>query len=426
MAQERAEFRFAHLPLEEARKAAGVLDAWPSGSGVRLILRKGVNYPSPRSGWSPPSRMYFCVHPGGRMIRILALAEKDLIQLRRDPVLLRLVVFLPALMLLLFGYAINFTLSNVPLTLDDASRDRISQSLLEELLKENRFRLAVRLESPEGVVAAIDLGEARIGLVVPEGALEKVRRWQSVDLEIYVDGTDPNFAFQTQAALRKAIQEVNARIQVGRALAGESVLPPLSPSLPTLYNPDDRTAWSGIVGLVLTIFTALLTALSIVREAESRMMESLLASPLRPHEVVLGKVLPYLALGHWVFGAPLRGSLGFLLLAMFLFVLGSLAVGVLISTLARTQVQAVFGTYAYAFPTIFLSGFVFPVDGMPRFFQLLSYLVPARYLIEVLRGVMLKGVGWAVLWPHLLALLCFSTLVPFLASVRFQMQGGML
>ena len=363
------------------------------------------------------------------MSRILALAEKDLIQLRRDPVLLRLVVFLPALMLLLFGYAINFTLSNVPLALYDASRDRISQSLLEELLKENRFRLAVRLESPEGVVAAIDRGEARIGLVVPEGALEKVRRWQSVDLEIYVDGTDPNFAFQTQAALRKAIQEVNARIQVGRALAGESVLPPLSPSLYTLYNPDDRTAWfmiPGIVGLVLTIFTALLTALSIVWEAESRMMESLLASPLRPHEVVLGKVLPYLALGHWVFGAPLRGSLGFLLLAMFLFVLGSLAVGVLISTLARTQVQAVFGTYAYAFPTIFLSGFVFPVDGMPRFFQLLSYLVPARYLIQVLRGVMLKGVGWAVLWPHLLALLCFSTLVLFLASVRLQRQGGML
>lgn len=189
----------------------------------------------------------------------------------------------------------------------------------------------------------------------------------------------------------------------------------------------------GIIGLVLTMFTVLLTALSIVREAESRMMESLLASPLRPHEMVLGKVLPYLfivfgvallvlALGHWVFGVPVRGSLGLLLLAKFLFVLGSLAAGVFISTLARTQVQAVFGTYAYAFPTIFLSGFVFPVDGMPRFFQLLSYLVPARYLIEVLRGVMLKGVGLAVLWPHLLALALFSGLVLFLASARFQRQ----
>ncbi len=189
----------------------------------------------------------------------------------------------------------------------------------------------------------------------------------------------------------------------------------------------------GIVGLILTLFTALLTALSIVREGESRMMESLLASPLRPHEVVLGKVLPYLLvaflvallvqfLGHAVFGVPLRGSLALLLLAMFLFVLGSLSVGVLISTLARTQVQAVFGTYAYGFPAIFLSGFVFPIEGMPPFFQALSYLVPARYLIEVLRGVMLKGVGWEVLWPDLLALALFAVLVLFLASVRFRRQ----
>ncbi|WP_243093923.1 ABC transporter permease [Thermus thalpophilus] len=372
------------------------------------------------------------------MSRILALAEKEFLQIRRDHVLPRLILLLPTLMLLLFGYAINFTLENISLAVYDASQDRISQTLLQELTRDNRFRLKVVAQSPEEVVAAVDRGQARVGLVVPEGALAKVRRGESVNLEVYVDGTDPNFAFQAQAALRKAIQEVNARILVGRALSGEAVLPPLSPTLHTLYNPYNKTAWfmiPGIIGLVLTMFTVLLTALSIVREAESRMMESLLASPLRPHEMVLGKVLPYLviafavallvlALGHLVFGVPVRGSLLLLLLAMFLFVLGSLAAGVLISTLARTQVQAVFGTYAYAFPTIFLSGFVFPIDGMPRFFQALSYLVPARYLIEVLRGVMLKGVGWGVLWPHLLALALFSALVLFLASARFQRQAA--
>ena len=370
------------------------------------------------------------------MSRVLALAQKELLQIRRDHVLPRLIVLLPTAMLLLFGYAINFTLKGIPLALYDASKDRISEALLGELTREGVFRLALEAESPEGVVAAIDRGQARVGLAVPPRALEKVRQGESVVLRVYVDGTDPNFAFQAQAALRKALQEVNARILVSRALAGETVLPPLAPELHTLYNPENRTAWfmiPGIIGLVLTMFTVLLTALSIVREAESRMMESLLASPLRPHEMVLGKVLPYLAiafgvallvlaLGHWVFGVPVRGSLGLLLLAMFLFVLGSLAAGVLISTLARTQVQAVFGTYAYAFPTIFLSGFVFPLDGMPRFFQLLSYLVPARYLIEVLRGVMLKGVGLGVLWPHLLALALFSGLVLFLASVRFGRQ----
>jgi len=370
------------------------------------------------------------------MSRILALAEKELLQIRRDHVLPRLIVLLPSLMLLLFGYAINFTLKNIPVAVLDAAQDRISETLLRELTKEGTFRLALRAQGREEVVAALDRGEARVGLVIPSGALEKVRWGESVRLEIYVDGTDPNFAFQAQAALRKAIQEVNARILVGRALAGERVLPPLSPELHTLYNPENKTAWfmiPGIIGLVLTMFTVLLTALAIVREAESRMMESLLASPLRPHEVVLGKVLPYLliafgvallvlALGHLVFGVPVRGSLFLLLLAMFLFVLGSLAAGVLISTVARTQVQAVFGTYAYAFPTIFLSGFVFPIEGIPPFSQALSYLVPARYLIEVLRGVMLKGVGLEVVWPHLLALALFSALVLFLASARFRRQ----
>ena len=370
------------------------------------------------------------------MSRILALAEKELLQIRRDHVLPWLIVLLPSLMLFLFGYAINFTLKNIPVAVHDAAQDRISKTLLWELTKEGTFRLALQAQSREEVVAALDRGRARVGLVVPAGALERVRRGESVGLEIYVDGTDPNFAFQAQAALRRVIQEVNARILVGRALAGERVLPPLSPEIHTLYNPENKTAWfmiPGILGLVLTAFTVLLTALAIVREAESRMMESLLASPLRPYEMVLGKVLPnlfiafgvallVLALGHFVFGVPVRGSLSLLLLAMFLFVLGSLAAGVLISTVARTQVQAVFSTYAYVLPTIVLSGFVFPIEGMPRLFQALSYLVPARYLIEVLRGVMLKGVGLQVVWPHLLALALFSALVLLLASARFQRQ----
>jgi ABC-2 type transport system permease protein len=265
------------------------------------------------------------------MSRILALAEKELLQIRRDHVLPRLIVLLPSLMLFLFGYAINFTLKNIPVAVHDAAQDRISKTLLWELTKEGTFRLALQAQSREEVVAALDRGRARVGLVVPAGALERVRRGESVGLEIYVDGTDPNFAFQAQAALRRVIQEVNARILVGRALAGERVLPPLSPEIHTLYNPENKTAWfmiPGILGLVLTAFTVLLTALAIVREAESRMMESLLASPLRPYEMVLGKVLPnlfiafgvallVLALGHFVFGVPVRGSLSLLLLAMF-------------------------------------------------------------------------------------------------------------
>lgn len=367
------------------------------------------------------------------MKRILALAHKEALQIRRDHVLPRLIVGLPVLMLLLFGYAINFTLSHIQLSVFDASNDRISQALLRELTKDGRFNITYIASGPGQVPAAIDSGKARVGLSIPPGALEAVRKGRSVPVEVWVDGSDPNFAFQAQAQLRKSFGEVNARVLAGKALAGEGFAQPVTPTIHTLYNPDNKTAWfmiPGIIVLILNQFTVLLTSLAIVRESEGRMLESLIASPIKPYEVVLGKVLPYLGIafvvsllvlgvGHWVFGVPIRGSLPLLLVLIFLFVLGSLGVGVLISTLAGTQIQAVFGTFAYVFPAIFLSGFVFPVEGMPAFFQGISYLVPARYLVEVLRGIVLKGVGLEVLWPDLIALAVFSVGVLGLASFRF-------
>lgn len=367
------------------------------------------------------------------MSRILALAHKEALQIRRDPILPRLIISLPIAMMLLFGYAINFTLTGVKVVVYDASQDRISQAMVQELVKDNRFVIAVQAQSRLQVTQAIDQNQARIGVVIPAGALQAVRQNQTLALEVFVDGTDPNFAFQAQANLRKAFTDVNSRILAGRALTGDAITPPITPSLTTLYNPDNKTAWfmiPGIIGLIMTQFTVLLTALSIVRESEARMLESLLSSPVRSYEVVLGKVIPYLviaslvsliilAIGHWVFEVPVRGSVGLLFVLILLFVLGSLGVGVLISTLARTQVQAVFGTFAYSFPTIFLSGFVFPLEGMPWFFQSVSYLIPARYLIDGLRGVLLKGVGLETLWLDLLALVVFSGGVLVLASWRF-------
>lgn len=370
------------------------------------------------------------------MNRIRAMAEKEFTQIRRDAVLPRLIVGLPVLMVLLFGYAINFTLSGIKLAVYDGSNDRISQNLIRGLQADNRFRVTYTGTKAEDVPEAINAGRARVGLVIPKDALQIVRQDKAVQLQIYVDGSDPNFAFQTQAALRKVLGDVNTRLLAGKVLAGTAITPPLTPTLNTLYNPDSKTAWfmiPGIIGLIMTMFTVLLTALSIVREGESRTMESLIASPIRPYEVVLGKVLPYLgiatvvsivvlAIGHWVFGVPVRGSAFLLFGLILLFVLGSLGVGVLISTLAQTQIQAVFGTFAYIFPTIFLSGFVFPVDGMPGFFQGLSSFIPARYLIDGLRSVLLKGSGLDTMWLDLTALAAFSAVVLGLASTRFRKQ----
>lgn len=370
------------------------------------------------------------------MNRIAALARKEFTQIRRDHVLSRLIVGLPIVMTLLFGYAINFTLANIRLALYDGSQDRISQNLIRELQKENRFKITYTAASPGQVPTAIQENKARVGLVIPPDALATVRQDKAVQLEVYVDGSDPNFAFQALAALRKAMGDVNSRLMAGKVLAGTTTTPPLTPTLTTLYNPDNKTAWfmiPAIVALIMTIFTVLLTALSIVRESESRTMESLIASPIRPYEVVIGKILPYfviaslvsvvvLTLGHWVFGVPVRGSLLLLLSIIVLFVLGSLGVGVLISSLARTQIQAVFGTFAYILPTIFLSGFIFPIEGMPAFFRWLSAIIPTRYLIDGTRGVMLRGAGLETLWIDLVALVIFSVAVLGLASLRFRKQ----
>lgn len=367
------------------------------------------------------------------MNRILALAQKEFTQIRRDHVLSRLIVGLPIVMTLLFGYAINFTLSNIRLALYDGSQDRISQNLVQELQKEDRFKITVNASSPEEIPTAINHNKARVGLVIPPDALGTVRADKAVQLEVYVDGSDPNFAFQTQAALRKALTDVNTRLMAGKVMAGTTTTPPLTPTLHTLYNPDNKTAWfmiPAIVGLIMTIFSVLLTALSIVRESESRTMESLIASPIKSYEVVIGKILPYfliaslvsivvLALGHWVFGVPVRGNPVLLFSLIVLFVLGSLGVGILISSLAGTQIQAVFGTFAYILPTIFLSGFVFPIEGMPAFFRWLSAVIPTRYLIDGTRSIMLKGSGLETVGTDVIALIIFSVAVLGLASLRF-------
>jgi ABC-2 type transport system permease protein len=186
-----------------------------------------------------------------------------------------------------------------------------------------------------------------------------------------------------------------------------------------------------LIGLILTQITVLLTAIAIVREREVGTMEALIATPVRPLEVVLGKIAPYLlfglldaaivlVVGVWVFGVPLRGSLALLGVATILFVLGSLGVGIVISTATRTQIQAMFGTIAYLFPSIFLSGLLFPLEGMNRFFTLISYVVPLRYFLRVARGVMLRGAGLESLWLEIVALFVFSVVMLLLASVRFR------
>ncbi len=365
--------------------------------------------------------------------RVRAVAEKEFIQVRRDPILPRIIVILPIVLLVMFGYALNNSVKNIPLAVFDQSNDRISAALTRAFAADERFKIE-RFDSSDAALEAVRGGRARAVLEIPAGALLNARRSRAVPYTVYVDGSDPSLAAQVRAGAGAAGQEVAVQLVAGRALTTPGLSAPLSPKFETLYNPDNRTAVymvPGLIGLILTQITVLLTAIAIVREREVGTMEALIATPVRPLEVVLGKIAPYLlfglldaaivlVVGVWVFGVPLRGSLALLGLATILFVLGSLGVGIVISTATRTQIQAMFGTIAYLFPSIFLSGLLFPLEGMNRFFTLISYVVPLRYFLRVARGVMLRGAGLESLWLEIVALFVFSAVMLLLASVRFR------
>jgi len=369
-----------------------------------------------------------------RASRVRAVARKEMLELRRDPVLLRVIVVLPVAMLLLFGYAVNFNLKHIPLAVWDRANDRISQALVRELEADGKFDVVRHVQSEEELVRLIDRQQARVGLELPPGMLERIRAGQGVKLTALVDGSDPTFAFQAQVGLQKAVGRLNARLVAARMLAGEAQPLPLELAPELLYNPEGNTAAfmvPGIVGIILTQIAVILTGLAIVREKETRMLEALIATPVRPGELVVGKVLPYLAIafvdallvlwvGRTVFAVPMRGSPTLLLGLVFLFVLGSLAVGIVVSARARTQIQAIFATLVYYLPSIFLSGLFFPIEGMPRALQAVTYLIPLRYFLEAARGIMLRGVGLDALLVPFAALALFTVLMLVFATLSFR------
>jgi len=365
--------------------------------------------------------------------RLRAVAYKEFIHVRRDPIMPRLIILLPILVLILFGYALNTTVKNVPLAVFDASQDRVSRAVIAAFSSGERF-VALPVDSPRAALEAVRTGHARAILEIPKGALQAARSHKVLALTFRVDGSDPNMTAQMGVFAADSTKEISQRLLAGRSLTDSSFAMPLSVTQDVLYNPEKRTAVfmvPGIIGLVLSLITVLLTAVAVVREREVGTMESLIATPVRPLEVVIGKVIPYfgfglldaalvLGVGVWLFKVPMNGDLWLLVWASVLFVLGSLGIGVVISTLARNQMQAMFATLAFVFPNMFLSGMLFPLEGMNPFFQALSYVVPLRYFLKVTRGVMLRGAGLESLTLEFTALSIFALLMLGVASLRFK------
>src|SRR5437867_2271045 len=343
--------------------------------------------------------------------RLLAMARKEVLQLRRDPRSLGMAFVVPALMIVFFGYVINFDVNDIKIAVLDQDRTQRSRELVEAFEAAGRFHVTRRLTGYGEIEPLLDRGAVRLALVVPPGFQRELAAGRPAPAQALVDGADANTAAIALNYAGAIVTAYSAR--VGLRAASLQRGSPVVPQSRVWYNEtleSSNMIVPGLVAMIMMIISAMLTALTVAREWERGTMEQLAATPVHPVEVILGKLLPYLGIGlidvtaavligMFVFGVPFRGSPLLLFGMATFFLLGTLGLGIFISAAIKSQLlatqMAMLATYL---PSLILSGLLFDIAGMPLVLRLISNVVPAKYFIAVLRGIFLKGVGLGVLW----------------------------
>jgi ABC-2 type transport system permease protein len=373
--------------------------------------------------------------------RVSSIVRKEFIHVLRDPRTLAIVLAMPAMQLLLFGYAINTVVDHLPAVVLDEASDARSRAFVAAFGNSGYFDLRGTATSREEVRKAVDAGYAKVGLVIPADFGHQVLRREPALAQLVVDGSDPNvaqtalFAAGMVAQVQSADTLTSALASQGPAHDGRAGIE-LRPVV--LYNPGMLSVnfmIPGLIGLILQFQTLILTAFAIVRERERGTLEQIVVTPIKPWELMAGKLLPYvataflavavaLAVGRFWFGVQVQGSMLLLVALSTLFLLSSLGVGLLISTVSQTQTQAMQLALFVMLPSVLLSGFMFPREGMPWIIQQIGLAIPLTYFLQILRGVILKGVEVDVLWGDVLPLALFGLVVFALSATRFNKRLG--
>lgn len=371
-------------------------------------------------------------------MRMRGIAKKELLHILRDPRSLYMAIGTPAFMLLLFGYALTFDLKNVPIVILDWNKTTTSRELIARFEGSAYFKVQNEgLHSFEEIDQALNSREAMIALVVPKNFETDVKKGDPTAVQVLVDGSDSNSATIAIEYVQSIVRQFSTEKQENLAKKGllPTPKPPLQPSIRVFFNPDLETRTNIVPNLIATIMmviSALLTSLTIAREWETGTIEQLISTPLKKSELLLGKLIPYFAIGildviiimlmaEYLFQIPLRGSILLLLGMSMIFLIGSLFLGLLISIIAKSQMVATQMAMVITFlPSFLLSGFINPINNMPIVVQWLSYLVPARYFVEILRGIYLKGEGMHVLYDECLLLVVFCLIVITASFLKFQ------
>jgi ABC-2 type transport system permease protein len=367
---------------------------------------------------------------------ILAVIVKEFRQISRDRRTLTILLFVPAFFLLLYGYALSFDIRNIPLAVEDKDRSSASREVISSFVNSGYFDIVSIISTDADIDRLLDRGAARAVLVIPARFGRDARTARPTSLQLIVNGDNANTATTVVAYGLGLISAVSARYEL-EARLGSATGPLLTVEPRIWYNPELRSTLFLVPGLIayIAMLTAVVsTALSIVREKEVGTMEQVRMSPVGPLAYVIGKTVPYFLVSlvsamaivgaaMLLFDVPMRGSWVLLILSVSLFLVGALAFGVLISTLAETQ-QVAFqlAVLTSYMPTLMLSGFIFPISSMPVALQVVTYAVPARYFLTVLRGIVLKGVGAMAFWQDLAALGLFATVMLGLSSLRLRRE----
>ncbi len=367
---------------------------------------------------------------------LLPVLRKEAIHIRRDPMALFLTVLIPVVQLLLLGYAINTNVRDIATVVYDAAQTQESRRLLERFINSDSFKVVKYVMSDNAMNAELIAGRARVGIKVPPEYSRRLLAGDTASILVLVDGSDSLVAGEaSNVANAIALQESLERALNVSAIRGSL---PVEARRKMLFNPDSRSPnflVPGMIVMLLQIMTVLLTALAIVRERERGTLEQLYMTPVKPFGLMLGKMVPYAVVGftelcvvltimRWVFQVPIHGSVFLLLLLALPFILTMLGLGLLISTRAHSQMEAMQMAFGTMLPSIFLSGYIFPIEAMPALFQWISHIIPATYLIQISRGIILRGAGFFELWPQALVLTIMSFTLVITSALRFRKRVG--
>jgi ABC-2 type transport system permease protein len=370
-------------------------------------------------------------------LNILPIVRKEFRQIKRDKRILSILLFIPALMLLMFGYALNFDVKYTSMAVYDEDRSSVSRKFIEQFFISEYFNKVQTLESKAEINGILDGEHARVVLIIPSTFTKDIQHGGDASIQVIVDGANSNAAATVLGYINAIVQQYSVKVMTESfiRMGRQTITMPIDFQPRVWYNPELESAKflvPGLIAFILMVTAVISTALAIVRERELGTMEQLMVSPIKPLELILGKTIPYtiislfatvaiLFLGYILFDVSIKGSIFLLSLVTFVFLVGSLGMGLLISTLVETQQLAfMIAVFVSMLPTFILSGFVFPIRNMPLIIQGITYILPARYFLVVLRAIILKGAGLSAFWDQALILAIYAVIMIGISSMRMR------